>query len=135
MRDLTDGTSNIFVIGEAWGGARAKTSHAYGPWGMSGIHTSIHGRVVSASVSSTTACNDPSKVDCYTPYAAQWGVNSDYNGDGSNRTYAWAYGSGHTGGAQFLFGDGTVHFLSENIDYKTLCNLSYIHDGQTLGEF
>lgn len=135
MRDFTDGTSNTVLVGEGWGGAKYKTSSSYGPWGLTGLHTSVHGRVVSAGVSSTTACTDPSKIDCYTPYAAQWAINADYNGDGTGRTYAWAWGSGHTGGAQFLLGDGTVRFFSENMDFKTFCNLCYLHDGQTLSEF
>ena len=40
---------------------------------------------------------------------------------GTNCTYAWqnGYGSFHEGGAFFLFGDGQVRFLSENIDMTT----------------
>jgi hypothetical protein len=38
-------------------------------------------------------------------------------------------------GAQFLMGDGTVRFISENIDYKTYCLLAFIHDQQVIGEF
>lgn len=135
MRDFTDGTSNTVLVGEGWGGAQYKTSSHYGPWGLAGLHTSVHGRVVSLGRSSTNGCSDPSQLACYTPYAAQWGINSDYSGNGTNKQYAWAWGSGHTGGAQFLFGDGTVRFLSENMDYKTFCNVCYLHDGQTLSEF
>jgi len=137
MRDFTDGTSNSTLVGEAWGGTRYKTSHYYGPWGLSGIHTSIHGRVVSLGVSSSNGCSDPSKDACYTSnnYPVQWKMNADYSQNGTNKTYAWAYGSGHTGGAQFLLADGTVRFISENIDYKTFCVLNYIHDGETIGEF
>jgi hypothetical protein len=31
-----------------------------------------------------------------------------------------SYGSNHDGGTHFLFGDGTVHFTSENIDFDVL---------------
>lgn len=49
---------------------------------------------------------------------------------------AWSTaGSTHTGGAQFAFGDGSVHFLSDSIDFSTLQRLSYVADGQPVGEF
>ena len=41
----------------------------------------------------------------------------------------------HTGGAQVVLGDGTVRFLSENIDVSTLTWLCRSSDQQTIGEF
>lgn len=138
MRDFVDGTSNTFLVGESWGG-RSKTSSLYGPWGLSGIHTSIHGRAAANGVSSTSAvgCTSAGLPACYTGgnYPALFKINADYNQNGTRLNYAWAFNSGHTGGAQFLLGDGTVRFISENIDYITFCNINYIHDGQVLGEF
>ncbi|MGN6543676.1 MAG: H-X9-DG-CTERM domain-containing protein, partial [Aureliella sp.] len=48
---------------------------------------------------------------------------------------AWVFNSLHTGGAQFVFGDGSVHFLTESLDYTTFCRLAYIHDGQSVSNF
>ena len=45
------------------------------------------------------------------------------------------YGSLHTGGSQVLLADGSVRFLSENIDTTTRQNLHYRADGRVLGEF
>jgi prepilin-type N-terminal cleavage/methylation domain-containing protein len=139
IRDITDGTSNSLLAGEGWGGANYKTSASYGPWGLAGIHTSVHGRVVTHGVSGTSAvgCTNPSQDGCYytSNYPIQFTINADYSQNGTKRQYAWGYGSGHTGGAQFLMGDGAVRFISENIDYKTLCLLAYIHDRQVVGEF
>jgi len=45
------------------------------------------------------------------------------------------YYSFHQGGAQFLFADGSVHFLSENINGRTLTRLMQENDGEVLGEF
>ncbi len=130
IRDMTDGTSNCALVGEGWGGGRYKTSTAYGPWGLSGIHTSVHGRVVTSGI--TGACTKPADDACYTPplvNSALWKINADYNQNGTKLQYAWGFGSGHTGGTQMLFGDGAVKFLSENMDYKTFCILNNIHDG------
>ncbi len=44
-------------------------------------------------------------------------------------------GSTHTGGCHVLMGDGTVRFISQNIDSSTRTSLARISDGKTLGEF
>ncbi len=43
--------------------------------------------------------------------------------------------SRHTGGAQALLADGTVRFISENIDETTWQRLGAMNDGNTVGEF
>jgi prepilin-type N-terminal cleavage/methylation domain-containing protein/prepilin-type processing-associated H-X9-DG protein len=45
------------------------------------------------------------------------------------------YSSQHTGGAQFVFADGSVRFLSENINLKTYANLGNREDLSALEEF
>ncbi len=44
-------------------------------------------------------------------------------------------GSNHRGGAQFILGDGSVHFISENIDGDTFRALGTRGDGEVVGEF
>ncbi|QDT34310.1 DUF1559 family PulG-like putative transporter [Thalassoglobus polymorphus] len=44
-------------------------------------------------------------------------------------------GSLHVGGIQILMGDGSVRFLSENVDSVTRVNLARINDGNVIGEF
>lgn len=127
LRDMIDGTSSTLMVGESWGGAM-KTSTSYGPWGMTGTHTCCHGYTPSGSSTALTSATVAS-------YSPDWGINRPYQGDAQRRTYAWVFNSGHTGGAQFLFGDGTVRFLSENMDYLILCQLAYIHDTTLTGEF
>lgn len=46
-----------------------------------------------------------------------------------------AFGSRHPSGANFLFGDGSVRFISENINSTTYANLAAIRDGNPLGEY
>ncbi len=45
------------------------------------------------------------------------------------------FGSFHTGGTQFLVGDGSVRFISENIELKVLHNLGNRNDGELIGDF
>lgn len=124
MSELTDGTANTALVGEAWGGAW-KTSTHYGPWGLVGAHTCCHGRVMSVNNNLVTQAE-------FTPYASDFKINAAWTGDAFRRQYAWGYGSGHTGGAHFAFADGTVRFLNQNMDYRTFGLVNYIHDRQPL---
>ena len=49
--------------------------------------------------------------------------------------YVGGPGSHHTGGWQNALGDGSVRFLSDNIDPKVLRNLMHRADGEMLSEF
>jgi len=42
------------------------------------------------------------------------------------------YGSRHPGGAQFLLGDGSVHFLSETMDFTTFQDMATIAGGEVI---
>ncbi|MGE3809075.1 MAG: H-X9-DG-CTERM domain-containing protein, partial [Gemmataceae bacterium] len=42
----------------------------------------------------------------------------------------WGFKSRHPHGANFAFGDGSVHFLSQNIDHRTYQYLGCRHDDQ-----
>jgi hypothetical protein len=69
-------------------------------------------------------------------------VNTD-----CNKYARHAFSSAHTGGVHFVLGDGSVRFVSENIDastgtatqpvanYRTYARLLGVNDGLPLGEF
>lgn len=122
VAQVSDGLSNTIAVGESR--QLGKTATVYGPYWGAGVHTCCHG---------------------YTPNSC-FGINSAYNyppcaasapAAGTPKLqYAWGFGSEHVGGGHFLLGDGSVRFISENIDYTRVFNpLNRIKDGNTIGEF
>ena len=137
IADITDGTSSSLAFGEAAGG-RQKTATQYGPWGLQGVHTCCHGRVVTSSTTILDATTFATGTLCYDQ---NYNINKDFISGTSGtacvplatrtgKSYAWNFNSLHPGGAQFTLCDGSTQFLAQTIDYLTLCRLAYVHDGQ-----
>ncbi len=101
IEDILDGTSNVIAIGESVGGDH-KVSADWGPWGLCGTRTCCHGQVNSSGTStiSFSAAN-----------VRDFHINSAYQNDALGRTFARTFNSLHPGGAQFVFADGSTHFL------------------------
>ena len=104
MRDIIDGTSNTIAVGER------TTFCASGSWAGNRNPTG----------------GGPQGAD-YTLGRVSIPINI---GDNRNHWCTEGFDSAHTGGAQFLFCDGSVHFLSENIDYNLHVNATdRVRDG------
>jgi prepilin-type N-terminal cleavage/methylation domain-containing protein/prepilin-type processing-associated H-X9-DG protein len=113
FEEVRDGTSNTLMVGES---RQMGVSSSYGPrWG-SGTHTSVTGLVYVGDL--WTAINYP-----YSPTAS--GITAQLQ-------YAWVFGSWHTGGANFVFGDGSVRFLTNSTPVATLYALATIAGGETV---
>jgi prepilin-type processing-associated H-X9-DG protein len=73
---------------------------------------------------------------CTTLIAINYDSCSDSAPNACNRPCTWntdvGFKSAHPGGAQFLFGDGSVHFLNEAIDYQLYQYLGAKADGNSV---
>jgi prepilin-type processing-associated H-X9-DG protein len=121
---ITDGTSNTILFGERYnydplwttytnasGGAwtNALFCAIFSPWGSSsaasggaeGVGYFVLNYTFSQQGLYTTPVNPTSAGSFNLPYRAR------------------AFGSGHTGGANFVFCDGSVHFLSNAINNES----------------
>jgi prepilin-type N-terminal cleavage/methylation domain-containing protein/prepilin-type processing-associated H-X9-DG protein len=97
-KKVLDGLSKTFAVGEVKG---ADTLHGYNIWGYASRHES--GLRTTRNVLNERP-GEPAPTQVKTEL---WG--SKYNG---------AFGSEHAGGAQFVFGDGHVEFISDDIDHR-----------------
>ncbi|MES2791128.1 MAG: DUF1559 domain-containing protein [Planctomycetota bacterium] len=122
MRDITDGSSNTFALGEVsdlqWaildGGPNTG-----GMWGGMPFHKKED------YVVRTTDPTHPLNRSTPTSTTPAYGMINDNDG----------FGSMHTGGAYFAFGDGHVRFISQNIDITIYGRLGDKADGFVLGDY
>jgi prepilin-type N-terminal cleavage/methylation domain-containing protein len=130
LSSLVDGLSSTIGVGEATGEQvrGGKYDPNYGPWGLSGLHTCCHGRAYSSGTGYNTT------ISYIASDKQTTAINSPYNGNTNRRSYAWTFNSLHPIGAQFVYADGSVHFLNETMDFATFLRLNYIADGQTITE-
>jgi prepilin-type N-terminal cleavage/methylation domain-containing protein/prepilin-type processing-associated H-X9-DG protein len=123
-----DGTSNTLLIGESLpeyncGGVSGypKAGSYSGWWTNDGAH---------AMISTIIPINyQVLKDDSNTVCASRPGRSRN------NWAVADGFKSNHTGGANFVFADGSVHFLSQSIDMWTYQKLGCRNDGQVVGNF
>lgn len=120
MRDITDGTTNTVMLGERttfYENLNTRADPFYGFW-MGLVPNSEEGA---------------ERFLCHTEHNPNHALAKDSTG--MSLGDAGDFGSSHTGGAQFVLGDGSVRFISENIDAATFQNLGQIADGHIVGEF
>ena len=117
FRDFTDGLSNSILVAEREmrNGSGPAGSLWVGYHSQSGSAIAVNVEEFQVRVRIERSSND-----------------TDYNINGNS---VYNASSKHAGGAQFLMGDGSVQFLSENIDLRNYAALGTIDGGEVLGEF
>ncbi|MFG0262759.1 MAG: DUF1559 domain-containing protein [Novipirellula sp. JB048] len=102
FRDILDGTSHTIAAGDKRTAQTTLTSPLY-RWGYHGLRTMNWPMNLDVTSNAAYTCYDANK----NPISGSNAVWNDW----------WCnFGSEHPGGAAFLAMDGSVHFISENID-------------------
>lgn len=120
LTEIVDGTSNTFMIGES------KYQQIYGI----GYGNSFGATWASSWYTSGGPMNQNLAV-CMN------GINSSNvdpaSGSATHEIYTSTFGSRHTGGCYFALADGSVQFVSQNIDITTYRTLAKRADGLPTG--
>jgi prepilin-type N-terminal cleavage/methylation domain-containing protein/prepilin-type processing-associated H-X9-DG protein len=107
--DILDGTSNTFLLGEmSW--VNNITGTRYRSW----VRGCDAANLVCAGCRNVAAGINTPSIALFNDIA---------------------FGSQHTGGCNFCFGDGSVRFMSENINMSTYLSLASRDGGETLGDY
>lgn len=119
MKDVTDGLSKTIAIGESAYYSLKQIDDVWGwPFWIGGV-------VEDESVLFKTNADCPINCEISPIAIAGFATAKD-----DSCAFSW-----HAGGAQFLFGDGSVHFLPETIDAPTYESLGNIADGNVVTDF
>ena len=135
-KDASDGTSNTLMVGEAsmfiMNASGSRTVQVNGAHGIM-MGTSRLSTIEGYSGTFARAYNLTTVR--YSPNAPVIDNNASFPGVGSNFGSNNPLNSAHTGGIHALLADGSVRFLSDNIDMGTLKKLSSRNDGLVVGDF
>jgi len=121
LTEVSDGLSNTIAIGESVqrhdGGSGTSTS--FGPYWGSGTHTATMGY---------TPPTDP-----------RFNINTKFDavnclGTAAKCSYAWTFSSLHSGGVNFLMGDGSVKLIRDSIPYANFVAMVTRSGAETLSD-
>jgi hypothetical protein len=111
MNDVLDGLTNTLMIGEiSWTPTDGAQTHFYRSW--------VRGNIPGANGGAGAAKNMPN-------LARVINSNQGFN-PAINNFNDISFGSNHTGGAVFVYGDGSVKFVNQEVDTLILQRMSTI---------
>lgn len=114
FRDVTDGLSNTLFFGEV---RPACSEHIQNGWSKTNNGNGYCTTIIPLNYDS---CDANATDNCHRP--CNWNTEVGFK-------------SMHEGGVHFLLGDGSVRFVSENIDHQLYQHLGGKSDGQVVGEW
>lgn len=142
MREITDGSSNVIMVGEI-GSRMTTTITTYTSPAIEGQNVPMtaagnyHGFLMGTDVL-TTIPSGASRRRIWNLTTIRYSPNSkNYDRDGisANQGANNPLISDHTGGVMVLAGDGHVAFISDSINLDTLKRLATRDDGGVVGEY
>jgi prepilin-type N-terminal cleavage/methylation domain-containing protein len=119
---VTDGLSNTIMVGElSWNGNK----NGFRNWAM-GTRSNFAGSAknVVFGINEVPWTDDPAFL-----------AGTKYAGFTYRILGGISFGSNHVGGAQFLLGDGSARFVSQNIELMLYRGLASRAGGEVLGDF
>jgi prepilin-type N-terminal cleavage/methylation domain-containing protein/prepilin-type processing-associated H-X9-DG protein len=126
LKDVADGTANVIAYGEV---RPICMDHGQNGWmdanyGCTWISTT-------SPINFPTCINEPNPTQSMGSWNVGGGAGqTPYIYSSHNWNSSHGFKSKHPGGAQFVFCDGSVHFLTETIDYDTYQRLGDRRDGK-----
>jgi len=127
FRDITDGTSNVFLIGES----------KYFPPPSTGVRGwAVSPRMASSSqayIAVVTRDQINSSPSSTSAFDGTWSGTTVGNGFNMITSVSRMLGSHHTGGCHVVLCDGSVRFANENMDLQTYQTLGNRADGLPIG--
>jgi prepilin-type N-terminal cleavage/methylation domain-containing protein/prepilin-type processing-associated H-X9-DG protein len=139
LADVTDGASNTFLFGERSHDDAVfdRMAYTYSP--------TLYPLAKEGKWAAVFATSGGSRIERFlsTPVPINYRVPADISKEdflaptGAQTNRLCAYGSGHPGGANFAFADGSVRFVSDSIPLETLQALSTRAGGEVIsaGDF
>ena len=137
LRDCTDGTSNTLIVAEQSGLTRG-TDIRCNYWG--GWNGTSFGRDVAPWLNAPQGRNPhPSVTTCEIVNGittVRYSINARSAPGGTQPWYLnTTLSSYHTGGCQGALADGSVRFMSDNMNVQTLVNAAVMNDHRVMGEW
>jgi type II secretory pathway pseudopilin PulG len=128
IRDAVDGTSNVMIVAEQSGRV-----------GTTDMRSGYYGGYTGTTFAGAVTASVPNGADSWSVglTGVQYKINAPTLAGGSDNPWDpnTVINSFHTGGIHGLLSDGSVRFVSDNIDINLLRNLCSRDDGIPLGDF
>jgi len=122
---VRDGLSNTIFVGETI--PECHDHQGTGWWNYNGNGSAHASTSCPINVFTTCAGNQQDAINKGYPFPQcfTW----------SNWNFSWGFKSRHPQGCQFVFGDGSVHFLNQSMNYTTYQRLGGRRDSLPIGDY